>query len=51
LHLTEVNVSKPAEVLTYFEEDDWEPWRYLLRSALVDAIDLERAREAKPPAG
>jgi hypothetical protein len=39
---------KLAEVLTYFEEDEkWEPWQYLLRSALVDAIELERARAAK----
>jgi hypothetical protein len=36
---------KLAEVLTYFEDqENWEPWRYLLKSAVVDAIELERAR-------
>lgn len=38
---------KLAKILAYFaDEDHWEWWRYLLRSALVDAIDLERARSA-----
>ena len=27
------------------EIEDWEPWRCLLNSASVDAIELERARE------
>jgi hypothetical protein len=36
---------KLTEVLTYFEDqENWEPWRYLLKSALVDAIELERGR-------
>jgi hypothetical protein len=41
-------------VLNFFaDEEDWKWWRYLLKSAITDAIDLERARAAieLPPAG
>jgi hypothetical protein len=39
-------------VLNFFaDEETWEWWRYLLKSAITDAIDLERARTGSPPAG
>ena len=41
-------------VLNFFEDEEtWEWWRYLLKSAVTDAIDLERARTdiEPPPAG
>jgi hypothetical protein len=40
-------------VLNFFEDQEtWEWWRYLLKSAVTDAIDLERARtDIGPPAG
>jgi hypothetical protein len=39
---------KLATVLNYFStEEDWCWRRYLLRSALLDAIELERSRSAK----
>jgi hypothetical protein len=41
-------------VLNFFaDEEDWKWWRYLLKSAVTDAIDLERARTdiGPPPAG
>jgi hypothetical protein len=39
-------------VLKFFEDEEkWEWWRYLLKSAITDAIDLERARTGPPPAG
>jgi hypothetical protein len=40
-------------VLNFFEDEEtWEWWRYL-KSAVTDAIDLERARTdiEPPPAG
>jgi hypothetical protein len=37
-------------VLNYFaDEEEWIWWRYLLKSAITDAIDLERARTGAPP--
>jgi hypothetical protein len=41
-------------VLNFFaDEEDWKWWRYLLKSTITDAIDLERARTdiEAPPAG
>jgi hypothetical protein len=41
-------------VLNFFaDEEEWIWWRYLLKSAITDAIDLERARTdiEPPPAG
>jgi hypothetical protein len=40
-------------VLNFFaDEETWEWWRYLLKSAVTDAIDLEGARtDIEPPAG
>jgi hypothetical protein len=39
-------------VLNFFaDEEDWKWWRYLLKSAITDAIDLERGRTGAPPAG
>ncbi len=38
---------KIAEALDYFRDDnEWPWWRYLLQSAMVDALELERARAA-----
>jgi hypothetical protein len=39
-------------VLNFFaDEEDWKWWRYLLKSAITHAIDLERARTGPSPAG
>jgi hypothetical protein len=40
---------KIATALDFWkEEENWDWWRYLLYSALIDAADLERRRVAKP---
>lgn len=43
---------KLGTVLDYFaEREDWEWWRRLLRSAMLDAIELERTRVASETEG
>jgi len=40
---------KLAQALDYWrDEEEWPWWRYLLQSALVDAIELERHRAEAP---
>ncbi len=41
---------KLATILSFFStEEDWQWWRYLLQSAVHDAIELERVRAATAP--